>query len=153
VVRLTLVRAPHSPDPRTDVDTHRFRYALVPGVDVAGAVDAGFALNLPLRLSPAAVEPLLRVTNPAVRVEAVKLADDRSGDVVVRLYESYGGRAATTIRPSFPITGAREVDLLERDPGPDQRGAGLVVDGDGLRLSLRPFQIVTVRLAPARTGG
>ncbi len=41
--------------------------------------------------------------NEAVVVEAVKAADDRSGDVVVRCYESLGGRAATSVRASFPV--------------------------------------------------
>jgi alpha-mannosidase len=145
-VRLTLLRAPHSPDPRTDVDRHRFEYALVPGVDVGGAADAGYTLNLPLRVAPVRVPPVLRTSGPAVRVEAVKLADDRSGDVIVRLYESGGGRAETVLRPGFPVTGAAEVDLLERDLGPGMRRAGLVFEEGEVRLALRPFQVVTLRL-------
>jgi alpha-mannosidase len=116
-------------------------------VDVGGAGDAGYALNLPLRVAPATVAPVLRVSHPGVRVEAVKLADDRSGDVIVRLYESYGGRARTVIRPGFPITTAVEVNLLERELSADQRRAGLVVADGVLRLALRPFQVVTLRLA------
>ena len=38
-----------------------------------------------------------RSSNPGVVVEAVKLADDRSGDVIVRLYESRGARAEATV--------------------------------------------------------
>jgi alpha-mannosidase len=151
-VRLTLLRAPHSPDPRTDVDRHRFAYALVPGVDVGGAADAGYALNLPLRVAPVRVPPVLRVNHPAVRVEAVKLAEDRSGDVIVRLYESCGGRAETVLRPGFPVTAAAEVDLLERDLGPGMRRAGLVFEAGEVRLALRPFQVVTVRLMTGASG-
>ena len=77
--------------------------------------------------------------DPAVVVEAVKLADDRSGDVVVRLYEALGGRATATLSPSFPVLGAVETDLLERDLDRDALG-------DGLALRLRPFQIATIRL-------
>jgi alpha-mannosidase len=148
-VRLTLLRAPHSPDPRTDQDLHRFTYALVPGADIGAAADAGYALNLPLRVVPGvgAVPALLTVDDQAVRVEAVKLADDASGDVVVRLYESRGGRATATVRAGFPFSVATEVDLLERDLGPDQQRAGLSAGGDGgLRVTLRPFQVVTLRL-------
>jgi alpha-mannosidase len=148
-VRLSLLRAPHSPDPRTDQDTHRFTYALVPGVDVLGAADAGYALNLPLRVVPGlvAAPPLVHVDSPAVRIEAVKLADDRSGDVVVRLYEAQGGRASASVRPGFDVTEATEVDLLERPLREGQRCAGLAAGPDGvLRLALRPFQVVTLRL-------
>ncbi|GAA1821631.1 glycosyl hydrolase-related protein [Planosporangium flavigriseum] len=93
---------------------------------------------------------LLTVDHPAVRVEAVKLADDRSGDGVVRLYESHGGRATATVRAGFPIGGLSEIDLLERGLSKGQRRAGPDVEPDGaVRLSLRPFQVATLRLRAA----
>ncbi|GAA3787193.1 glycoside hydrolase family 38 C-terminal domain-containing protein [Streptomyces coacervatus] len=138
-VRLTLLRAPHSPDPETDLGPHRFTYALLPGGDVVHAVAEGLALNLPLRVAEApAVEPLVRVDHPGVTVESVKLAEDRSGDVVVRLYESRGGRARATLRPGFPVGRAEVTDLLERP-----------LHESDLGFELRPFQILTVRLRPA----
>ncbi|MFE6891155.1 alpha-mannosidase [Streptomyces sp. NPDC057694] len=143
-VRLTLLRAPHSPDPETDLGTHRFTYALLPGATTGDAVAEGLALNLPLRIADAPdVAPLVAVDHPAVTVESVKLAEDRSGDVVVRLYESRGGRAAATLTTSFPVAGADETDLLERPLHP------AATSDAGLSLALRPFQIVTLRLRPA----
>ncbi|WP_055568243.1 alpha-mannosidase [Streptomyces atriruber] len=143
-VRLTLLRAPHSPDPETDRGTHRFTYALLPGAGTGDAVAEGLALNLPLRVADSPVLPsLVGVDHPAVTVESVKLADDRSGDVVVRLYESRGGRAAATLRTSFPVARAEVTDLLERPLHEAETGEA------GLALALRPFQIVTVRLRPA----
>ncbi|KUJ71039.1 alpha-mannosidase [Streptomyces albus subsp. albus] len=187
-VRLTLLRAPHCPDPETDQGVHRFGYALLPGAEVSDAVAGGLALNLPLRVAEApALPPLVRIHHPAITVESVKLAEDRSGDVVVRLYESCGGRAAGTLFTAFPLARAQVTDLLERplpggggpadgaDPaapghpadmpggpagGADPRSApGCPVavpaepadDGSGrVALSLRPFQILTLRLTPAR---
>ncbi|PVC94307.1 glycoside hydrolase family 38 C-terminal domain-containing protein [Streptomyces sp. CS147] len=143
-VRLTLLRAPHSPDPHTDLGVHRFRYALAPGAEVTDAVREGLALNLPLRAAVAPVVPALVSTgHPAVTVESVKLAEDRSGDVIVRLYESAGSRARTRLTVSFPVTEARITDLLERPLHP------AATDEDGLVLDLRPFQILTVRLTSA----
>ena len=86
---------------------------------MADAVRHGYHFNLPLRQATAEreVEPLLVVGNEAVVVEAVKAADDRSGDLVVRCYESLGGRAATTVRASFPVRHASVTDLLERHVG------------------------------------
>ncbi|WP_328446804.1 glycosyl hydrolase-related protein [Streptomyces sp. NBC_00386] len=139
-VRLTLLRAPHSPDPRTDLGTHRFTYALLPGVGVGDAVAEGLALNLPLRRAAVpAPEPLVSVAGPAVTVESVKLAEDRSGDVVVRLYESRGGRARAKVTAGFPVSRAEVTDLLERPlrEAPPE-------------IELRPFQILTLRLRPAR---
>ncbi|MER5396330.1 glycoside hydrolase family 38 C-terminal domain-containing protein [Streptomyces sp. NPDC002599] len=139
-VRLTLLRAPHSPDPLTDLGTHRFTYALLPGAGVGDAVAEGLALNLPLRQAAApAPEPLVRVADPAVTVESVKLAEDRSGDVVVRLYESRGGRARAKVTAGFPVSRVEVTDLLERPlrEAPPE-------------IELRPFQILTLRLRPAR---
>ncbi|MBM7173037.1 alpha-mannosidase [Streptomyces sp. G44] len=143
-VRLTLLRAPHSPDPETDRGTHRFTYALLPGAGTGDAVAEGLALNLPLRVAAAPVlAPLVSVDHPAVTVESVKLADDRGGDVIVRLYESRGGRAAATLGTSFPVARAEVCDLLERPLHEADTGEA------GLTLALRPFQIVTLRLRPA----
>ena len=60
------------------------------------------------------VAPLVVVDNPAVVVEAVKLAEDPSGDVVVRLYESLGGRVTVTVTADAYVRSVEAVDLLER---------------------------------------
>ncbi|MBV9846383.1 MAG: alpha-mannosidase [Kutzneria sp.] len=141
-VRLSLLRAPRFPDPLTDQGVHRFSYALVPGADIGAAVREGYRINLPERriLGGNGVEPVVAVDNPAVVVEAVKAADDRSGDVVVRLYESLGGRATATLRAAFPLAGAEETDLLERPLAERPVTDGVV------RIRLRPFQVLTLRL-------
>ena len=146
-LRLTLLRAPHSPDPHADVDTHRFTYSILPGASIADAIAEGYALNLPMRPVAASArstrEPVVVVDNEAVVVEAVKLADDRSGDVIVRLYESLGSRARASLSPAFLLDSAREVDLLERDL------VELEIARGAIALEFRPFQIRTVRLHPA----
>ncbi|GLW08136.1 putative glycosyl hydrolase [Microtetraspora sp. NBRC 13810] len=141
-LRLSLLRSPHSPDPQADRGRHTFVYALEAGADVGAAIAGGYAVNLPPRVLPgrAGFEPLVAVDNPAVVVEAVKLADDRSGDVVVRLYESRGGAASTTLTCAAEPAGAWVADLLER---PETE---LDVSAGGIRLSLRAFQILTLRL-------
>jgi len=143
-VRLSLLRAPLSPDPETDQGRHVLDYSLVVGAGIGDAVREGYRQNLAAREVRGAgpVEPLLTVENPAVVVEAVKLAEDGSGDVVVRLYESLGGRARTDVTWGFPVGSVTEVDLLER---PAEQESVTVVDG-GAQLSLRPFQILTLRL-------
>jgi alpha-mannosidase len=144
-VRLSLLRAPRYPDPETDQGRHEFRYGLACGAGIPDAVREGYRINLP----PAAlrggadVEPLVAVDDPAVVVEAVKLADDRGGDLVVRLYESRGGAARTTLSLRTEPGDVVETDLLER---PLEGGARFGA-GEPVRLSLRPFQIRTLRVA------
>ncbi|AZP21538.1 alpha-mannosidase [Streptomyces aquilus] len=141
-VSLSLVRAPRIPDPEADQGKHRFTYALLPGASIEDAVAEGYALNLPLRVADAAgaPEPVVSVDGDGITVEAVKLADDGSGDVVVRLYESRGGRAQGLLRTGFPLTGAEVTDLLERP-----LETANVTDG-AVSVALRPFQILTLRL-------
>ncbi|MCX4531542.1 glycosyl hydrolase-related protein [Streptomyces sp. NBC_00841] len=143
-VRVSLLRAPRFPDPETDQGVHRFRHALVPGATIGDAVREGFRINLPERrvAGDRAVAPLVTVDNDAVVVSAVKLADDASGDVVVRLYESTGGRARVRLGAGFELGDLAVTDLLERPL------AGATVPeraGDGVQLTLRPFELITLR--------
>ncbi|HSX98632.1 MAG TPA: glycosyl hydrolase-related protein, partial [Streptomyces sp.] len=73
-------------------------------------------------------------------VEAVKLADDASGDVVVRIYESSGGRARGVLRTGFPLAAAQITDLLERPL------SETATEGNGVPVTLRPFEVQTLRL-------
>ncbi|MFI6600166.1 alpha-mannosidase [Nonomuraea sp. NPDC050536] len=137
-VRASLLRAPRFPDPQTDQGTHRFSHALVVGATVGDAVREGYAINLPERTVPGAdpVEPLVTVDDDAVVITAVKLADDASGDVIVRLYESRGGRVRARLTPSFSFETVTDCDLLERPRG-----------SAALDLRLRPFQLRTLRFS------
>ncbi len=142
-LRLSLLRAPRWPDPETDQGQHRLRYAMVPGADIRDAVREGYAINLPLRAVPAGtvVSPLVTVDSADVVVEAVKMAEDRSGDVVVRLYAATGGRARATVRSGFDSSAVDSVDLLERPLDIGQSWD----DPSSVAVDFRPFQIVTLR--------
>ncbi|MGO4759959.1 glycoside hydrolase family 38 C-terminal domain-containing protein, partial [Streptomyces sp. 2MCAF27] len=120
VVRLSLLRGSRFPDPDADVGRHHFRWALLPGADVPAAVEAASLFNapdiagLPPREPLVAIEPL---TGHAI-VDWIKLADDGSGDLVVRVYETQGARARALLRPCAGLAADAvvwETDLLERE--------------------------------------
>ena len=144
-VRVSLLRAPRFPDPETDQGVHRFRHALVPGASIGDAVREGWRVNLPERRRTGAgeVAPLVTADRDAVVVTAVKLADDGSGDVVVRFHEAHGARARATLTTGFAATGIEVTDLLER-PLADTEAPPL--DGDRITVRLRPFELMTLRL-------
>ncbi|CAL9320534.1 hypothetical protein SUDANB135_06150 [Streptomyces sp. SudanB135_2055] len=148
-VRVSLLRAPRFPDPETDQGVHRFRHALVPGAGIGDAVREGWRINLPERRVTGAgeVAPLVSVDRDAVVITAVKLADDGSGDVVVRFHEAHGGRARATLTAGFPVAGVAVTDLLERPLAGE--GAAAEADGDRIAVRLRPFQLMTLRLKRA----
>ncbi len=148
-VRLSLLRAAVFPDPTADKGSHELRVSVRLGAEIADAVAEGYRLNLPLRtvhgVAADRIDPLFEVDNPAVVIEAVKLAEDRSGDVVVRLYEAHGSRSTAQVIRHFAATGVTETDLLERLLAEPR--ATLAAEGDRLLLELRPFQLVTLRFA------
>ncbi|MGM9331681.1 alpha-mannosidase [Streptomyces murinus] len=144
-VRASLLRAPRFPDPETDQGTHGFRHALVPGATIADAVREGWRVNLPERRTTGAqdVAPLVTVDDDAVVITAVKLADDGSGDVVIRFHEAHGGRARPTLTAGFAFSGLTATDLLER---PLAQAPQPVCEGARITVRLRPFELMTLRL-------
>ncbi|MEU8817210.1 glycoside hydrolase family 38 C-terminal domain-containing protein [Actinoplanes sp. NPDC048796] len=139
-VRLSLLRAPRFPDPETDQGPQTCAYGLVIGAGVAEATEAGIAMNLPARAVTGAhgFEPLVSAEGDGIVISGVKLADDRSGDLIVRLYESRGRRTTGTLHVHADFTAAQEVTLLERP---------LQGSGDALTLTLTPFEVRTIRLS------
>ena len=156
-MRLTVAKGAQYPDPLADLGEHRFTYALMPHAGKlrkAGVLAEGYRLNLPVRVVGAGgpghdvAAPLVAVDTTSVLVEAVKAAEDGSGDLIVRLWESFGGQATTTVRFARPMSSARLTDALEDGPPPVPAPALVVFDESSVSLSVRPFQIATLRVTP-----
>ena len=153
-LRLTLLRAPNFPDPDADRGDHRFTYSLFPhlgGLIEGDVVAEAGRLNQPvvaLRGSGALMSRAITAvasSDPSVVVTAVKQAEDGSGDMIVRCYESSGGRRTATLHTAFATSDVTVCDFLERRLAEESNVAGF--DGSAITLSLRPFQIVTLRLS------
>ncbi|MFJ2620989.1 alpha-mannosidase [Glutamicibacter sp. NPDC087344] len=140
-IRLSLLRAPRFPDPHTDQGLQTHRYGLVIGADISSATQAGALLNssATTRLGAHEVDPLVSLSGEGLVVSSVKLAADRSGDLVVRIYESLGRRATGTLRINRPVRSATTVSLLE-----DALDA-VHPAGDSLDLQLGAFEVRTMR--------
>jgi alpha-mannosidase len=152
-LRLSLLRAPTAPDPLCDRGRHHFTYALLPhGGDLAPVIAAGYALGAPLAVrTPSPVDgrsgkrppefSMVSVADPGFVVETVKAADDGRG-IIIRGYEALGGRRRVRLTTGIPCSAAVRTDLLERDGEPVEFGE------DGIDLTVRAFEIVTLRLLP-----
>jgi alpha-mannosidase len=145
-VRLSLLRAPRFPDPETDQGIQTHRYGMVVGADTAAATEAGATFGArPRELRGAAgAEPLVSVSG-GVTLSVVKLADDRSGDLVVRVYEALGRRASGTVTVATPVAGARTVSLIEDDV----EGGAVDLTANGVVIELSPFEVRTLRFTRA----
>ena len=154
MVRLSLLSAPLYPDPRTDQGEHFFAWSLVAGAGMESVLAEASRLNAPIMDELPAVRPLATLTDVAGTpvLDWVKLADDGSGDLIVRLYEAAGGDAKATLRLDDTFAGCtvEEVNLMEEpvlaDDLPRALVAGGPVPAEGASVSFTPFQIVTLRI-------
>ncbi|KAI9804023.1 MAG: Glycoside hydrolase, 38 vacuolar alpha mannosidase [Piccolia ochrophora] len=166
LMRLSLLRAPKAPDAHADMGRHKIRYAILPhsGPLDHRTVRTAFNFNNPMTLartssSSPQSSPLsaIRLTgSPALILDTVKRGEDdedvsrgqlpkRSGrSVVLRIYESLGGKARGTVETSLPVRKAWWCSLLE-----DDWEAVEVLDKEGgkeVRVELRGFEVKTLRL-------
>ncbi|MFM8793509.1 MAG: alpha-mannosidase [Acidimicrobiales bacterium] len=148
-LQLTVLRSPKFPDPYADRGRQHLAWSVtgLTGDPAAELFEARVEqiLNPPrtVRGMPAALPaaPLHCHDRGSVVISAVKPADDGSGDLVVRAWESSGSRARLTI--DVPGTSGVFCDALEQPTG-----RTTVDEGGGLhRLFLDPFEIVTVRFS------
>ena len=151
VMRISLLRSPTMPDPEADQGEHRFAYSLLPHSGSWGAttIAQAYALNDPLiavrpESQASASQPvsLLSVEPANIVVETIKRAEDGNG-LIVRLYESQRRRCRAWLHLGFELGSAWRTNLLEENQ------AELTPDGKTLALSVRPYEIVTLRLVPA----
>jgi len=139
------------PDPEADQGEHRFAYSLLPHVGSWGetTIAQAYALNDPLiAVQPgsqvSALRPISLLSAEPVNivVETIKGAEDGNG-LIVRLYESQRRRGQVRLQLGFKLGSAWRTNLLEENQ------AALTPDGNTLNLSVRPYEIVTLRLVPA----
>jgi alpha-mannosidase len=149
VLGLSLLRSPLYPDPLADEGDHRFTYGLFPHPGdwaEAGVVEEAFALNSPLFTVPGArdgsLQPglgLASVQGLEVALGSLKMAEDGRA-VVLRLYEPRGARGGCVVRFAHGVERVERTNLLEEAEGPVEVSDGTV------RLELRPFEVVTLRV-------
>jgi len=167
VMRLSLLRGTTLPDPGADLGEHRFVYSLFPHAGRWGeaTIAAAYALNDPLFVvraeapttnelhDPLGFHPLVSVDRPNIVIETVKQAEDDNG-VIVRFYESQRRRGPVTLTTSFDLAEAWRTNLLEENQAKltstGDTGTRQSARGRSVTLFVKPYEIVTLRLVPAR---
>ncbi|KAK3695377.1 glycoside hydrolase family 38 protein [Podospora appendiculata] len=168
LMRLSLLRAPKAPDAHADMGTHHIRWAILPHQGYLGptTVRKAYEFNYPLKLLSAsggvagsalgaAAEPPVRLTadsNPSLVLDTVKRGEDdedvsrgelpknKGRSVVLRIYDSLGGRARGTVATTWDVTKVSKANLLE-----DELDEVVIQDGK-FDIDLRPFEVATYKL-------
>jgi alpha-mannosidase len=145
-LKLTLLRAPRFPDPRADIGQQHLEWSVIltDGDPLLHGVEEESArIAHPLRvvdgtpvLSPLDID--LRVHGALI--SAVKPADDESGDLIVRVWETLGSRTLGTLQ----VGGAIDAELCNGLEASDD--VSLDVTDGVMDVELRPFEIQTIRI-------
>lgn len=142
-----LTREAKNPDPEADMGLQAFKYALFPHEGTfqqAGTIREAYNFNIPLQVRQLSVgeqsKSFFSVDKANVVIETVKKAED-SDEIIVRLYESHGGRGRFQLRSSLPVKQAVACNLLE-----EPIGEPLNWQNGATSLAIKPFEIVTLKL-------
>lgn len=144
-LELTLLRAGACPDMTADNRLHSFTYGITAwegSFRESSVLQQACELNEEPEVIPGIGSELsLFHTDKAhIVIDAVKLAEDGSGDLILRLYEAGRWRDRTRLTAALPVLGAWSCDMLENIR------EELAADGRSVLLDFRAFEIKTIRL-------
>lgn len=143
VMSLSLLTSAKYPDTEADMGEHIFTYSLLPHAGSLGreTFEQGILLNQPALCVPGAPkeEPrcILKKDNDAVKIDAIKQAEDGDG-YVVHLHECTGGRTFATLASDYGIRAYASCNLLEEY---EER-----VEGNTIEAEFGPFEIRCFRV-------
>ena len=147
---LTVLKCPDEPDPTADEGYHTFICSLLPhegDFRAAGVIREAYALNQPMLSCSVSKNigdlperfSMAECDNPAVMIDGIKRAEQGDG-LILRFYESFGGKAKAKIRVAEGYTKAFLVNLMEENPLP------LPIEDGCISLDFGAFEIHTVLL-------
>jgi len=144
-LELTLLRAPSCPEMQADNRVHHFTYAFTAWEGSFADSDVarqGYELNVKPQISGGAVKAFsgVRIDKANVILDTMKPAEDGSGDIILRLYESK--KAAVTAKVQCRLGNrAYLCDMLENV------AEEIPVENGEMTLAFRAFEIKTIRIS------
>ena len=149
MLRLSLLSAPLYPDPNTDQGKHEFTWSFIADANMDSVLSTADFLNSPIIDMLPKVDPLFTILRNSglIALDWVKLADDCSGDIILRIHEPSGGYANGQIKLNKILRAAsiEEVDLMGM-PVLHGMPTALHKNNDALNIELRPFQLCSLRI-------
>lgn len=156
VMKLSLLRAPKSPDAHCDIGHHSFKYALFPHLgtftDSNAVVQEGIKFNVSIltQLVPTVSQEKMSTSffslenAPTVIIDCVKKAED-SDDIIVRVYESQGGRNLARLHCALSVKSCSIVNTLEEHIS-NVAVSNATSTGSSFSFTIKSFQVLTFKL-------
>ena len=143
-LELTLLRAAMSPVLRSDNGINKFTYAFTAWEGPFAQCDVvrqGYEMNVkPIIMDGALDVSFIHIDQPNIVLDTVKVAEDGSGDIILRLYESKKSAVTSNVYVNASFEKAYYCDMLENELEEVQEG------NEGLSVPFRAFEIKTIRL-------
>ena len=163
VMRLSVLRAPKAPDAHADMGRHHIKWAIMPHIGSLGTdtIHAAHNFNNPMKLVSVLTEKpekdfftaISLTGSRSLVLDVIKRGEDdedvsrgeltkRSGQsVILRIYESMGGKSRGTIKTSLPVKKVFKTNVLEDDLEEQE-----IYGKSKSDIELRPFEVATFRL-------
>ncbi|KAJ9074024.1 Glycoside hydrolase, 38 vacuolar alpha mannosidase, variant 2 [Entomophthora muscae] len=153
-MRLSLIRAPKSPDDKADIGSHQFRYGIFlhsgPSQEIQVVHRAHeFNSRLRHRLSPPSKDIPHILAKPqcsfewaglsSVVIDTLKVSEDDPNALILRMFESIGARGTGKLSVRLPFSKAFCSNIMEDDVTP------VSPQGQDFDVSFGPFQIITMK--------
>lgn len=144
-ISLTLLRSGTMPNPDADQEKHSFTYSILPHKGDfcdADVVKEAYLLNNPLFSLPQAVSaPYSLAECSGAVLDTIKPAED--GDCwIFRMYEPYNKSGKVTLKCGFDVKKAEFTDLMETE----KEDIPHSINGNEIEFSIKPFEIVTLKI-------
>ncbi len=142
---LTLLKSAAEPALNADKGHQVFTYALMPfsgSFTDSDVAQQAYEFNIPMQMVPGHkdTDSLLQISEKNVILETVKLAEDGSGDLILRLYESKNTYTPCKLTFGFAVKEAYITNMLEKNENKAE------VTDNTIDLTLKAFQVVTLRI-------
>ncbi len=148
-IGLSLIKSGIYPNPEADKEMHEFTYSLYPhGCSYLDSetIENSYYLNQPLLSFEGKPEldkySLVSSDKKNVVIETIKYAEDGSGDIILRLYESQNTRTKFKLDTAIRFDKAYLVNLMEEYAQEIDS-----INDDKIELEIKPFEIMTIKLS------
>ena len=153
-LELTLLRAATAPDRFTDRGRHSFTYGFTAwngSFYDSDVVRQGYELNVKPIVAKGGCQPfsLFSVNKDNIIAESVKLAEDGSGDLILRLYEAKKAETDAELKLDFSAFNMEMYEAVSCNMM-EQESEKLILRDKAAALNFHPFEIKTIRVKMKR---